>query len=57
MAYRSYRSKAFDAEYVNFPVVNLWLLRLLVPLNAQYGLIQQPGFRNDASAASIGLER
>ena len=37
------------------PVVKLWLLRLLVPLNGQSKFITRHGFGNDDLAESLGM--
>jgi transitional endoplasmic reticulum ATPase len=37
------------------PVIQLWLLRMLVPLGGQQGFVAPYGFRDDVLANSIGL--
>lgn len=39
------------------PIVQLWILRLLVPLGTHQEFLRDHGFRSDAVAESLGLGR
>ena len=54
MSQRSRTSRITGVAVDNPPIVNLWMLRLLVPLNAQQEFVQSHGFRDDSIAAMLG---
>jgi SpoVK/Ycf46/Vps4 family AAA+-type ATPase len=55
MSIPRFLQKARQAPLETTPLVRLWLLRLLVPLNAHRSFITRHGFACDAVAEAVGL--
>lgn len=54
---RARNAKASPTAHDVAPIVRLWLLRMLVPLDAQRSLVSQHGFGQDSLLLPLGLER
>lgn len=57
ISHRRRRRSAADHVGDLSAVVRLWLLRLLVPLNAQRRLVSPLGFQDDGLATALGLDK
>ena len=49
------RRRSRQTENAIAPIIQLWMLRILVPLRGDRNLLQASGFREDAIAEAINL--